>query len=219
GSVPAAANRRHQPPQAATPTDLGPFANLPDWLIAIVQPERVRAALARAIPEIASGELIAKECEISRVRMKKGHWSGIYQLSVERPNGGAPQIVRIQGTLVSPYQPEPDVPDDGAALGSKEWRCYVPELRLLLETQPPEAALPGLATLTDPEQARMLLEHSMRAAAPEYRDLRIETCTPRVVRYKPGSRCTILYDLSYPAELGSDHSWPNLVAVKTYKGS
>jgi aminoglycoside phosphotransferase (APT) family kinase protein len=40
-----------------------------------------------------------------------------------------------------------------------------------------------------------------------------------VVRYKPGSRCTILYDLHYPTELASDYSWPALVAVKTYKGS
>jgi hypothetical protein len=217
--VPAAARPRDTASQSAAPTDLGAFTDLPDWLLAIVQPERVRVALARAITEIASGELTAKACEISRVRLKKERWSGIYQLTVEMPNGAAPWVIRMQGTLIPLDQPEPNAPADGRALGSEGWRCFLPELRLLLETQPPEAALPALPTLTDPEQARALIEQSMRAATPEYRELRIQSCIPRVVRYKPGSRCTILYDLAYPTDLADGHSWPDLVAIKTYKGS
>lgn len=202
------------------PSDgLDRFAQLPDWLIAIVQPERVRAALAQAIPEIAAGELTANACEISRVRLKKERWTGIYQLTVEMPNGDARRVIRMHGTLIPPNQPEPPAPAAARALGSEGWRCYVPELRLLLETQPPEAALPSLPSLIDPEQGRVLIEQSMRAAAPTYRELRIQSCVPRVVRYKPGSRCTILYDLTYPAELAERHSWPSLVAIKTYKGN
>ena len=66
--------------------ELETFAQLPDWLLAIVQPERVRATLARAIPELATGELTAQSCEISRVRLKKDRWTGIYQLTVARPD-------------------------------------------------------------------------------------------------------------------------------------
>jgi hypothetical protein len=38
------------------------------------------------------------------------------------------------------------------------------------------------------------------------------------VRYKPNSRCTILYDLEYPADLGTARRWPDLVVAKTYQG-
>jgi aminoglycoside phosphotransferase (APT) family kinase protein len=201
------------------PTELGAFTNLPDWLLAIIQPERVRTAMAQAILEIAAGELTAQACAISRIRLKKDRWTGIYQLTVELPNGDARRVIRMQGTLIPPDQPVPPMPADAHALGSAGWRCVLPELRLLLETLPPEAALPALPTLTDPEQARALIEQTMRAAAPTYRELRIQSCVPRVVRYKPGSRCTILYDLAYPSELADRHSWPDLVAIKTYKGS
>ncbi|HEX9372284.1 MAG TPA: phosphotransferase [Roseiflexaceae bacterium] len=197
--------------------DLTEFADLPAWLIAIVQPERVRAALARAIPELAAGDLTLVACEIRRVRMKKDRWSGIYQLTVGHPNGEQ-QIVQIQGLLIPPGRPEPDDPIAGPGFGAHGWRCYVPELRLLLEPLPAETALPALPTLTDPEQARALLETAIRAAAQRYRDLQIQSCAPRVVRDKPGSRCTILYDLSYPADLDAARGWPELVVVKTYKG-
>ncbi|HEV8649719.1 MAG TPA: phosphotransferase, partial [Actinomycetes bacterium] len=48
-------------------------------------------------------------------------------------------------------------------------------------------------------------------------DLRIRSCTPRVMRYKPGSRCTILYQLDYE-EGAADPSWPDVVVAKTYHG-
>src|SRR5262249_14133945 len=150
---------------------------------------------------------------------KKDLWTGIYQLAVADPDGGQRRTVATQASLIPLDQDEPAQSADQQAFGAKGWRCYVPELRLLFETQPAESALPSLPVLTDPAQARALLEQHIRAAAPAYRDLQIETCTPRVVRYKPGSRCTILYDLTYPADAESGHSWPNLVAVKTYKGS
>ena len=195
------------------------LATLPNWLVAIVQPERVSTILARAIPEFASGELILDSCQIARMRMKKGRWNGQYLVSATRPSDGQAISVLLQGTLIPPGQPEPAPIADQASFGAAGWRWYVGELRLLLELQPAEADLPSLPTLTDPEQSRALLEECMRAAAPNYRDLRIQTCTPRVVRYKPGSRCTILYDLAYPPEQLNGHNWPSLVAVKTYKGS
>jgi hypothetical protein len=55
----------------------------------------------------------------------------------------------------------------------------------------------------------------IRAATPAYQDLQIEACHPFIARYKPGSRCTIVYRLDYP--LGADSSWPELVVAKTYR--
>ena len=59
---------------------------------------------------------------------------------------------------------------------------------------------------------------SIRAAAPNYQDLRIEACAPKIMRYTPGSRCTILYRLQYPADLAAGRDWPAIVVAKTYKG-
>jgi aminoglycoside phosphotransferase (APT) family kinase protein len=178
---------------------------------------RVRAALVSAIPEFASGQLALLECEISRLRMKKDHWTGIYELMVAEP-GSQPRTFQTQASLIPPDQLAPDQPEQVHAFGTEGWRCYMPELRLLLEGMHKEAELPSLPILTDPEQSRYVLEQSMRAAGPRYRDIQIQACIPRVVRNKPGNRCTILYDLTYPADVGQAHAWPDLVAVKTYKG-
>jgi len=84
----------------------------------------------------------------------------------------------------------------------------------LLEPVTPEAALPAVEILSDPARAAPILEQSIRAAAPQYWDLRVESCRPRVVRNKPGSRCTILYDITYTGGEG-----PSPVVAKVYKGS
>jgi len=184
------------------------FAELPGWLVAIVQPTTVRAALARAIP--AFGAL--QQCEVARVRMKKDRWTALYRLTLAGPDG-AQRRLQIQGTLLPPGAPEP--PDAGSELapGEEGWRRYVPELRLLLETLPEEAALPALEPLTDPAQAAAILERALRAL-PQYRGLAVQTCAPRVVRQKPGSRCTILYDLTYR----DGSAGPTPVVAKAYKG-
>src|SRR5690606_37364739 len=76
-----------------------------------------------------------------------------------------------------------------------------------------EAALPALEPLTDPAQAAAILERALRAL-PQYRGLAVQTCAPRVVRQKPGSRCTILYDLTYR----DGSAGPTPVVAKAYKG-
>jgi phosphotransferase family enzyme len=207
-------------PLQTTLAGLELFAELPDWLVAIVQPERVRSALERVIPEFASGELALQGCEIRRMRIKKDRWIGIFQLTVGESHSAPSRVVQTQGTLFPPAaddrrttaDEQPSIP-----FGIEGWRCYVPELRLLLETQPPEAALPALPVLTDPEQARATLERGIRDGGVAYQDFRIQSCAPNVVRYKPGSRCTIMYRLAYLPELAG-HGWPDLVFAKTYKG-
>jgi Phosphotransferase enzyme family len=197
---------------------LRPYMTLPDWLIAIVDSDRVRDELTRSIPEFASGALILQGCNIKRARMKKSTWTAMYRLTVAKPGGGEPQPVALRGTLIPPTAKEPQtIGDDQKPFGSAEWRFYSPELRLELAPQPPDAALPALPILTDAEKARALLEESIRAGSPAYRDLCIQSCEPKVMRYKPGSRCTILYRLAYAAE-DADRGWPDIVVAKTYHG-
>jgi aminoglycoside phosphotransferase (APT) family kinase protein len=73
--------------------------------------------------------------------------------------------------------------------------------------------------LTDPEQSRQYLMSRIQAGSPAYQDLQIEASHPKIARYKPGSRCTIVYHLDYAKEPGADipQHWPALVVAKTYR--
>ena len=194
------------------------FAALPDWLAAAVQPERVRAALARRVPEFAAGELRLLRCEPEHPRLKAGRWAAQYRLTIERPGSGERRSVRLRGRLHPPGTAAPAAPAAGAAFGAEGWRCYLPELRLELWPQPPEAAPPALPLLTEPEAARALLERSIRSGSPRYRDLRLRACTPSVVRHRLGRHCTVVYRLTYPAGLAAGRGWPDLVVAKAYHG-
>lgn len=205
-------------PAAAIWRGLTRFAALPDWLNAATDPDQVVRSLTGAVPELASGALAVQECDIGHVRIKRDVWTGVYALTVARPGGGEPEIVELLGTILPPGQSAPASADTGVAFGEEGWRGFLPDLRLALELRPPDAALPALPILTDPEQARALLERSIRAAAPVYRDLRIESVAPKVMRYTPGSRCTVLYRITYPAGLAEGRGRPEIVVAKTYKG-
>jgi hypothetical protein len=199
------------------PNGLLRFASLPDWLTAIADPARVRTALARTIPEFASGALTLLDCDVKRVRIKKDRWTAMYALSVDGLAANQKEV-RLRGTLIPPGQETPQQAADQMAFGTEGWRFYLPELRLNLESQPPDEALPSLPRLTEPAAARELLEASIRAGSPAYRGFQIQAVTPKVMRYKPGSRCTILYRLEYPAAAAASGDWPDIVVAKTYKG-
>jgi Ser/Thr protein kinase RdoA (MazF antagonist) len=192
------------------------LAPLPDWLIAIADPDRIREAMQRAIPEFAAGELTLLRCEARRARLKTGGWTIMYRLTVADRRGEGQREIALRGMLIPPGSTFPETPRNDQALGSDGWQGAVPELRLVLSSQPPEAALPALPILSDPEQARALLETSIRTQSPAYHDLRIQSCEPRVVRYKPGSRCTLLYRLAYASDARPE--WPDIVVAKTYTG-
>jgi len=79
---------------------------------------------------------------------------------------------------------------------------------------PREPALPALPLLTDPERARELLEHAIRARSPTHAQLRVEAVEPNVVRAK-ASRCTVVYEL----ELGAaEQDTPSALIAKPYRG-
>ena len=204
--------------EAAVAASVQRLARLPDWLSAVADPDRLIAALQAHVPEFAPGALILQACVVERIRLKKAGWLVLFRLTVAGPGPGQHRVIRLRGTLTPPGLPEPEYPGRAPAFGQDDWRVYLPELRLDVQPQPPDADLPALPQLTDPAEARALLERSIRGGNPAYRDLRIHAVTPRVVRYKPGSRCTIVYQLTYPPELTAAPHWPTTVVAKTYQG-
>ncbi|HVD14876.1 MAG TPA: hypothetical protein VNK73_10555 [Actinomycetota bacterium] len=190
---------------------LARLAEMPDWLALFDDPARVSAALRDAVPGLRSAKL-------SAVRLKQEAWAARCKL-VLAGEDGADRVLYFSGTIVPPgQQAPPGTPPSAAGLadGGPGW---LPALRLALVPEPQaETKLSALARLTDPAEARALLEQAIRAGTPTYRDLRILACEPRMMRYSPGSRATILYHLDLPAE-GRAAGWPDVVVAKTYHRS
>src|SRR5919204_1702576 len=216
--------RRDQHAPRAMPAGLQPLGALPAWLEAAAQPERVRSALARSglkpASACAAGELQLEACEIKRLRFraKTRCWVGLYRVTVAGPQPEQRRVVVLRGAIVPPGMEEPAAAGATPAFGEQGWRTYLPDLRLHLQVQPEETELTMLPTLTDPDQARALLEQSIRGGPGAYSDIRIAAATPRVMRYIANSRCTIRYHLAYPADLAAKRHWPDRVLAKGYKG-
>jgi len=199
---------------------LGKLAILPDWLLAPLQATRVGDALRQHVPEFSSGTLVLSSVKIRRMNLKEdanGRWSGTYHLRVE--GSGGKRQVALRGTFTPPALRRPEdaaSPATTLPFGADEWHLALPELGLELKPEPPETTLAAMPHLTDPAESRALLEQGIRADSPAYADLRIEGCTPEVISYKPGSRCTLRYHLTYPPELAG-RGWPTNVIAKTYR--
>jgi len=195
------------------------FRDLPDWMMAARDPDRICAALSQAVPEFRSGQLILHECDSSNVRYKSENWTGFYELTVSKPGESSTSEIHLQGILSAPdvLSSRPLLVEN--SLGSKGWHAIIPALNLELWTKEPEGVLSALELLTDPEQSRQYLMSRIRAGSSAYQDLQIQACHPKVARYKPGSRCTIVYHLDYPTGAGAaaDDRWPELVVAKTYR--
>ncbi|MBK9712682.1 MAG: phosphotransferase [Kouleothrix sp.] len=192
------------------------IAPLPEWLVAIGRPERVIEALSRHVPELATGALTLQSCKIKHLGLDDdiGCWTGEYTCTIEGP--AQRRSVQLRGILAPPGGGAPDSQPSAVAFGAAGWRCYLPELRLELQTRLPEPELPALPLLTDPDQARALLEQSIRAGSPAYRDIRIQSCEPDMARSHAAVRHVLRYKLAYPLDAPAGHSWPPLVVAKTY---
>jgi Ser/Thr protein kinase RdoA (MazF antagonist) len=204
---------RHARRESADATGLERLATLPERLSA-AQPERLRAGLAGALPEVARGDLIIHDCHPRHFRLEQDVWTFQCGVTVGGPDGE--REVWLEGSLRPSGAPYPDHPGQEAAFGSEGWSCLLPELGVELRMAPPDTSLPMLPHLTDAERARVLLEDAIRGGSPAYSDLRIATCRPQVMRYARGSRCTIRYEIDHgPAARG--RHWPGVVVAKTYR--
>lgn len=184
---------------------------MPDALRVIADPARLLAEFSQAETAFSGDPFTLESVKPRRVRVREGACTARYELSIRE--GGHQRVVAVHGTM--------DLSGRGSkhrgTFGSPDWRCPVPALRLVLTSPPADVALPSLELLMDPVRARALLEEAIRTAGGRYGDLRIAACAPTVVRYKPGSRCTIIYRLTYgPEAQGRD--WPAMVIAKTYRG-
>lgn len=206
--------------QSAIFDGLRRFMDAPAWLGPAGDAAAVRAALAADVPDFASGRLTLHSVSIKRLRLKKGQegWTGQIEAKVSAPGEAKPRASLLAARLVPPGFAEPDVANPDAPFGSAEWHVYLPALRLELRPQPEDPALPALPTLTDPASARELLERGIRACSPGYADLSIAAVEIKHLRYKPGSRATVVYGLEYAPEHQS-RGWPPIVVAKTYSGS
>jgi hypothetical protein len=195
---------------------LAAFATIPEWLGAAMDPDRVGGSLRAHVPELASGRTVLEGCAVDRLRAKRGAWLGRYTVHVSHSEGMRAAVVLV-GRLTAPGQPSPDgvAPPSSVPFGDPGWRVLLPDLRLELEVQATDEALPSLPGLVDPQAAAMLLQPLLRDAG--YPDVTISRCEPVVARYKPGSRCTIVAEMTYD-EPRTGSAAPNPLIVKTYEG-
>jgi hypothetical protein len=196
--------------------------SLPDWLLAPLQAENFIDALRLHVSEFASGEWLILYGGIKRFLLKDdgGYWEGTYNLEVRSSSTGLERTILLHGKLTAPWFGKPAFTESNAPFGSPDWHGFLPEFNLALETEPPEKELPGLAQLTDPEQSRLLIERVLRENGRLAADHTITACTPRILSYKPGSRCTIRYELEYAASPDPSTRSPRVMIGKIYrKGS
>ena len=137
-------------------------------------------------------------------------------LSTDRRGPGAePRNVVVVGNLYAPPVavptgdgPVPATGSVGAAFGEAGWTCWLEDLRLELAVETADPALPALQDIIDPVAARDLLQQVVVKAG--YGEAVVTACRPNVVRYKPGSRCTVVVGRGLrprqrqPARPGSD---------------
>lgn len=195
---------------------LDAFATLPDWLAAGMDAQRVHHELERRVPELAQRRPELVSCTPERLRAKGDEWIARYRLTVADP-GSEPRDVVLVGTLLQPSSVRlaapgvaPDVP-----FGQLGWRCWLEDLRLELRFEAEDEALPALASIVEADAAAQLLQGVLKEAG--YDDAVIATCEPHVVRYKPGSRCTVVVDLTYDSPVGVRKP-PERVVLKTHQG-
>jgi hypothetical protein len=169
----------------------------PGWLGAIGDRAAVEGALRPHMPGLRS-------CEVVRVRTKSAGMGAVYLADV----AGA-GLVELHGRVAAPQPPS------GADVGLPGWRRYLEDLRLVVERGDADAVLPALRSMTDGEEAARLIERLLHDSG-RCPGIRVDACRPRVMRHKPGSRCTVAYDLELAP--GAPAGWPRSVVAKTYWG-
>ena len=188
-------------------TALDAFAELPDWLAVVMAPGRVADSLRRAVPGLAGPDVRLVAAEVDRLRAKGEEWLVHCRIRLEE-HGEASERVLV-GRLLPPDADEPAA-DPGVPFGDPGWRCWLPDLRLLLQVEEADPGLPALPWLLDPASAADVLQRSLREAG---HAVEVASCVPDVVRYKPGSRCTIVYHMTYRGAAG-----PDPLVAKTHQG-
>jgi hypothetical protein len=189
-------------------TALEAFSELPTWLTAVVTPGRVAESLRRVLAETPARDVDVLDVDVDRVRAKNDEWRLHCQVRAQTPGG--PREFVLVGLVHPPqrssfWQRDADVP-----FGEPGWECYLDDLHVWLTVEAADPGLPALPSLVDAEQAAELLQEVLVKAG---HDVVVSGCDPQVVRYKPGSRCTIVYRMRYAGTPG-----PEVLVGKTHQG-
>jgi hypothetical protein len=192
------------------------FAILPEWLRAGMDGERLRRSLERQVPAAASGSLRLLSCYPERLRAKGEEWLARYRFEVAQDDQD-PRTVVLVGNLYAPTVLAPTTPPaaDDISFGEPGWECWLDDLRLQLQVEETDPALPALQDIVDPAAVAGLLQEVVTGAG--YADAVVASCQPEVVRYKPGSRCTVVVRVEYEDPDGN-RTAPTPVVVKTHQG-
>jgi hypothetical protein len=188
-------------------TALDAFATLPGWLADVMAPGRVAEALRRAVPELREPGVELTGAIVDRLRAKGEEWHVHCRVSLAAD--GTPSELVLVGRLLPPGATPAEIGTD-VPFGTPGWRVVLADLGLLLEVEEADAALPALPSLVDADRAAEVLQEGLRDAG---YDVEVVGCVPDVVRYKPGSRCTIVYSMRY-----RDGDGPDPLVVKTHQG-
>ncbi|MGH3367938.1 MAG: hypothetical protein ACRDOY_12130 [Nocardioidaceae bacterium] len=185
-----------------------------EWFEDAVRPEVVVSALAGCVPELGDGRLTVLGCRITRVRsvVAEESWTAIYEMDFREVQSGVERTFIARGTLRRPGLPLPPLAP-AVPFGAAGWTCVVPELGLHLRLLPWDDALPGLARITDPEEARLLLEETLQGDEGFPDPFALDRCDPTVEALKPGIRATVICRLTYP---GDRLDAPAAVVVKVH---
>ncbi len=200
------------------PSPLSALAEMPPWLTAPTASTDFVSALTTVVPELADGRIGVTSCKPKlRLKSDRPGWSVSYDVGLVGPDH-APREVRLTGTFMPPGLSGRSVNGEAPAtatgiFATPGWTGSFPALGLEVETETADDALPALGDLIDPVAARALLEDAIRGVGRP--DFTLGSARPDIRRYKPGSRCTIFYELGYGA--GSDG--PVAVVAKTYRGT
>jgi Phosphotransferase enzyme family len=195
---------------------LAALGSLPGWLAAGMDADRVAASLAGNVTGLADGRCRLLACTPERLRVTDDGWRARYRVTVTGPDGRARETLLV-GTLRPPTDGRPPAGAPGPERAPTDWepgwQCGLPDLGLALRAQDGDNTLPGLVTLLDPAAVTRLLGPVLHDAG--YRDATVTACRLRVVRHRPGTRCTVRADLDYAPEAGGPAP-PGTVVLKTH---
>ena len=161
-------------------------------------------------------------CTPERLRAKGEEWLARYRLAVEDEGAEARSVV-VVGNLYGPLVAVPS--GDESVPATDRYRRALRrggvELLAGRSSTPAAGRRPRIPPfllsqdIIDPVAARDLLQHVIVDAG--YGDAVVSACQPEVVRYKPGSRCTVVVGVDYDRTNGNQPG-PDPIVIKTHQG-
>lgn len=185
----------------------------PAWLQRAADADLVREAMEQTVHAFRpTGPAEIVDVGLSwRLRIGERHWRGTVRVTWRPAAGGPSRLTRVLATL-DPGAGATAPRNQQVPFGEPGWAWYLDPLGIALSCAEDEG-LPDLPWMTDPDQALPVLVDMLGDARPDLPE--IVGCTPEVLRYKLGSRCTVGYDLR---TADPDEALPNPVVAKTYAG-